>query len=301
MAGARASKSWVASSVGRPASGHTRSPPMPSTSRDVASTRRRDVRPSRSSTTAATASTTCSQLSSTSSFGRASIQLASCSSPTPSAAAMAGRTPASSSTPSSPTHHASTAAPSATSVARRVLPTPPGPTTVTSRSSASAAATPWSSAARPTKLVSGRRMVGRAAGPGSSDESCRRIAPSSADRVGPGSEAQLVGEPPAGNLVCGERVGLPSAPLQRQHQLLAQTLPQRMSSDERPQFSHRSLMPTEREVGVDPRFLRAQVDDLGCVAFRLASGRSSRCVARHAAGAARACPGRAGEPSDRRR
>ena len=121
VAGARASNSAEASSAGRPASGQTRSPAMPSTSRDVASTCISDERPSRSSTTAATASTTCSQLSSTRSIGRVSIHVSICSSPTPSAAAMAGRTASPSSTLSRDTHHTATSERSATSVARRVF------------------------------------------------------------------------------------------------------------------------------------------------------------------------------------
>ena len=47
-----------------------------------------------------------------------------------------------------------------------------------------------------------------------------------------GVEPQLFDECLAGLLVCSERVGLPSAAIERKHQLLAQTLAQRIASDE---------------------------------------------------------------------
>ena len=70
-------------------------------------------------------------------------------------------------------------------------------------------------------------------------------------------EPQLVGERAAGVLVCGQSIGLPTAAIQRQHQLLAEALPEGVASDERPEVRHRPLVPTKRELGVDPRLMGA--------------------------------------------
>ena len=43
-----------------------------------------------------------------------------------------------------------------------------------------------------------------------------------------GVDAELAGEQVTGPAVGGQRVGLPTAPVQRQHQLAVQPLPQRM-------------------------------------------------------------------------
>ncbi len=115
------------------------------------------------------ASRTCSQLSSTSSRGRArsvmiSRSTSGCSpaSRTPTACAMVGTTRwgsvsgarATNATPSAP----SSAHRVATSIARRVLPTPPGPVSVSNRTSGRRrrAAIVAASCSRPTSAVSGR-------------------------------------------------------------------------------------------------------------------------------------------------
>ena len=48
-----------------------------------------------------------------------------------------------------------------------------------------------------------------------------------------------------------ERVGLPAAAVEREHQLAAQTLAKRMFGDERLEFRHQLVMAAERQVGVD--------------------------------------------------
>ena len=147
----------------------TCSPPMPSVSRLVASTRRPGAAPSSRSTSPAHASTTCSQLSSTSRSSRSARWSASCSSAgradwsgTPSAVATAcatwppvltGARSANQAPPANPRRDSR-----ATSMASRVLPSPPAPVNVTSRDRASRRRTSASSRRRPTKLVRG---VGR--------------------------------------------------------------------------------------------------------------------------------------------
>ncbi|MCF6427235.1 hypothetical protein L2C96_33725 [Amycolatopsis tucumanensis] len=174
---ARSTSSWTAGTWSRApvpaaslssgtasgASRCTRSPPMPSGSRLVARTRRPGSASSSRSTSRAVASRTCSQLSRTSSVlvpERWSTTRSTASrldwSGTPIAVATVGATWVSCVTLASST----TRTPpgrlvrSAAVIAVRVLPTPPGPVTVTSRwarSSASSCAKVWR---RPTKLVS---------------------------------------------------------------------------------------------------------------------------------------------------
>src|SRR5205807_2429604 len=108
---------------------------------------------------------TCSQLSSTtSSCSRASTPASASVAGTPgrsrppsTAAATAGTSAGSPAGASSTSHTPSANRPAtclATSPASRVLPTPPGPVTVTSRYSSSKPATSRTAPARPTKLVS---------------------------------------------------------------------------------------------------------------------------------------------------
>ncbi len=47
-----------------------------------------------------------------------------------------------------------------------------------------------------------------------------------------GVDAELAGEQVTGPAVGGKRVGLPAGPVQRQHQLAVQPLPQRMVPDQ---------------------------------------------------------------------
>ena len=89
----------------------------------------------------------------------------------------------------------------AASCASRVLPTPPGPVSVTSRWAASSSRTAGTASVRPTSAVSseppGSRAAGsRETGAGASPASWERIAWWSATSSGPGSTAQLVGQLP---------------------------------------------------------------------------------------------------------
>ena len=52
--------------------------------------------------------------------------------------------------------------------------------------------------------------------------------------------------------VGGERLGLPARAVQREHELAAQALPQRMLGDEGLELADHVLGPAERDVGVDP-------------------------------------------------
>ena len=149
-------------------SGTVRSPGMASLSRLVARTVRSVQSASSFSMKAAATSSRCSQLSSTSSDrprARYSCKAASSDRPgpsvTPSSAATASVTnPSRTGTRSVNTVPSGylDAATSATLAARRVFPTPPGPSKVTRRLSSSAASTPPCSADRPMKVV---RAAGR--------------------------------------------------------------------------------------------------------------------------------------------
>ena len=150
------------------------SPAMPRASRLVARTVACGQARSRASARRAQASRRCSQLSSTSSrrLGRsASVSVATSGRPgssrTPTAAATAWGTRAGSArAPSSASHTPSgwaSRASAATWSARRVLPVPPGPVSVSSRVASRSRRTSACSRSRPTKLVSCRgRLCGSA-------------------------------------------------------------------------------------------------------------------------------------------
>ncbi len=149
--------------TGSGASRNRASPAMPSGSRLVASTRTSSAAGRNVPQSSATAASTCSQLSSTSNaccLARLASSDSVMDSPgacrTPSAAATAGITSAGSGTVASSTSHTPSAnrpaTRRATSLASLVLPTPPGPVTVTSRYSCTRSASFASSAARPTRL-----------------------------------------------------------------------------------------------------------------------------------------------------
>jgi hypothetical protein len=154
------------SSTDSGASRYRASPATRSGSRLVARMRISSQVASNSAHSAAAASIMCSQLSSTSSSccrdsARSSAAAAGIPgrSRTLSAAATAAATRAGSATGASSASHAPSAnRPAtclATSAASRVLPTPPGPVTVTSRYSPSRPTTSPTAATRPMRLVSG--------------------------------------------------------------------------------------------------------------------------------------------------
>ena len=156
--------------------GNTHSNGTSSRARLVISTDSRELPASSRSSRTGIPSIRCSQLSKTSSTSRSASQPRTisslerpCRSPRPSAAVIAGATMAGSVTGTRSTYQAPSAYRSATSgitlSARRVLPTPPGPTAVTRRCAARASASAARSATRPTNEVngdgSGTAAVGR--------------------------------------------------------------------------------------------------------------------------------------------
>ena len=74
----------------------------------------------------------------------------------------------------------------------------------------------------------------------------------------PGVDAELAGEQVADMAVGGQRVGLPAAPVQRQHELAVQPLPQRMVGGQLLQLGGERVVPAQRQVGVDPGLERGQ-------------------------------------------
>ena len=246
---ARATKRRTASSAASGGTGQMVSPPTRSPSRLVARSRRPGQRRSRSSATSAAVVITCSQLSSTISRSRSPISSASrFGSGRSRAAAIAARTPAGSPTGASSTRQPPKLRSSAdrrapTSRASRVLPTPPGPTRVTNRSSASrrGEVAPLGVAPdqRGQRLGDGRAgLAPRRPGPrpatggGSSDRSWARIADSNWRSSWPGFEPELLAQEVTTLLEDPEGVGLPAGAVQRQHQQPAEPLAQRMGGDE---------------------------------------------------------------------
>ncbi len=181
-----AAGSWPSS--GRPSGGTIArcSPSMPSGSRLVATTRRRGQCASRRSTSAAASATRCSQLSMTRRVSRGSSASTSRSKPSRAPPGAVGsssrfasrepRTASSVGTRLSPSERGASSASqtppgvvstssAASSQASRVLPAPPGPTSVTRRWRASSPPMRSRSSSRPTKLVSvARRLLRRGRG-----------------------------------------------------------------------------------------------------------------------------------------
>src|SRR5262249_62344361 len=73
-------------------------------------------------------------------------------------------------------------------------------------------------------------------------------------------DAELFHERPASALEDVERVRLPIAAVQREHQLAAQTLAKRMFRDERLELGHQLVMAAELEVGIDAVLDRSQME-----------------------------------------
>ena len=65
-------------------------------------------------------------------------------------------------------------------------------------------------------------------------------------------DAELVDERPSGGLVDVERLGLPTAPVEREHQQRAEPLTQRMLGGERLELRDQVWPATEREICLDP-------------------------------------------------
>ena len=73
-----------------------------------------------------------------------------------------------------------------------------------------------------------------------------------------GVDAELTREQVADPPVGGQRVALPAAPVQRQHQLAVQPLPQRMLCGQLVQLGGQRVVPAQRQVRVDPGLDRGQ-------------------------------------------
>ena len=66
-----------------------------------------------------------------------------------------------------------------------------------------------------------------------------------------GIDAELLGELTAGISERGQRVGWPAAAVQRQHDLAAEPLPQRILADQRGRLGQGLVMAAQREKDVD--------------------------------------------------
>ena len=87
-----------------------------------------------------------------------------------------------------------------------------------------------------------------------------------------GVDAELAGEQFADPPVGGERVGLPAAPVQRQHELAVQPLPQRVPGHQLLQLGDERVVPAERQVGVDAGLQRGQPQFLQAGGLRPGEG-----------------------------
>ena len=199
----------------------------------------------------------------------------------PSAWATVGRTSAASRTGDRSTNTADGAT-SAAASASRVLPVPPGPVSVSNRTSASAE---QGLHRRELELPSderGRRRgqpaVGTArSGTGtgaarSSAGSWRRIACSSSRSSAPGSMPSSSTSTRRGVSVGGERVSLAAGAVERAHQLRTEPLAQRVLADERFQLADEAGMAPELEVGVEAELERPEPLLLECRDLPLREG-----------------------------
>jgi hypothetical protein len=84
-----------------------------------------------------------------------------------------------------------------------------------------------------------------------------------------GVDAELVGQQVADMTVGGERLRLPAAAVERQHELAVQPFPQRVLGGQLVEFGGQRVVPAERQVGVDPGFHRGQPQFLQAHGLRL--------------------------------
>ena len=73
-------------------------------------------------------------------------------------------------------------------------------------------------------------------------------------------EPELGGEVLPAVLVHLQRLRLATGPVQRQHELTAEALAERVALDERLELTDQLVVPSEREVGVDPLLERGQTE-----------------------------------------
>jgi hypothetical protein len=74
----------------------------------------------------------------------------------------------------------------------------------------------------------------------------------------PPLEPELVVQPPAAGAIGGERVGLASGSVQREHQLAEEPLPVRVLGDQRLQLADQLALAAKGQIGVDPVLERRQ-------------------------------------------
>ena len=73
-----------------------------------------------------------------------------------------------------------------------------------------------------------------------------------------GLEAEVLGQQPTCLAIRIERLGLPPRSIQREHELRAQTLPQRVLSDRCLQLTHDAEMPAKCQLGLETLLERGQ-------------------------------------------
>ena len=153
----------------------------------------------------------------------------------------------------------------AASRASRVLPTPPGPVSVSSRTEPARSRSPTASSrargrscgsAAPATCARARRRRPRprsASGVRRRASSAWRRTSSCSSRSGcAGLDAELLDEPCARGLEGRQRVGLSSAAIQRQHLQLHQALLEGMRDDQRLQLAQQLAVAAQLEVELDP-------------------------------------------------
>ena len=166
----------------------------------------------------------------------------------------------------------------AASTASRVLPTPPGPVSVSSRTDPARSRSPTAtmSCSRPIvrlggtgnlRLLSALAVAGRGCASSVSRPSLdgRRelggvlqdVLVQLAQRLC-GLDAELVDEPSARGLEGRQRVGLPSAAIERQHLQLHQALLEGMRDDQRLQLAQQLAVAAQLQVELDPLDDRGQ-------------------------------------------
>ena len=74
---------------------------------------------------------------------------------------------------------------------------------------------------------------------------------------GAGLDAELLDERRASGAVRSERIGLPPRPVEREHQLPVEPLPERLLIDQRLELRDEVAMASEEEIGVDALFERS--------------------------------------------
>ena len=252
--------------------GYSCSPRRRSGARLVASTASRGAAASSSATSGA-AWSSCSKLSSSEQdapvaqvlrerIGGGRSPSSTSSASRSSSASSAGSATGARSTKTAPSR-SSAASSSATASASRVLPVPPGPVSVTRRTSSrrSSAVTAAISSRRPTSGVGGvgrRRAPARAC----SGAAERRIVAEDAAlellQRRAGLDAELVDEHSPGRAVRVERVLLPSRAVEREDVLLAQALAERLLGEQLLELGEQRVVPPERELGVVPQLDRRQ-------------------------------------------